>query len=766
MIDMFTDLSLNAICRYRIAGMVAILICLTGCNGGTDPVPNTDSDVGVAVHSGPYSTDYGSSYTKVNPTDNFDAWPHQLGGILAAIGDSGTILPRRVTLALISKYADPALATLAARKRLELATRDAGLKVTESDIEYQVGMDRRAYRNRIQATGLHGEKMMGVESREMTFDDYLYYNFRMDFDAYRRLIVTANIRINKLVRSEFPEFTNPDVITLRKFMKMRENWFGELTRYRCKHLLIRVDSIKRNMAGYMDIRHADTADDAAYKKRLESLPFSDWQHAAESVQQPDLQNNAGLHAAMSKANDARRELLMGRGFNEVQTKYSDENADVKRAGGDLGWFTCVGPFVPAFTQAAIKLRIGEVSEPVITDFGVHLIKLTDIDPGQSPRLEDVIGEVKRAYLASAPFYLSEKLLNRLEVRYPLKVWPSRFWPFSPTGATEASSASAIVADVGGEPITREEFYAQLWRMFGRDMMDELTRQEMLFQYFLGEGIRLTRKEFDLERMLQQDAYADVDLEFSFATHVRRRFGLSEDEYLDELTRSLLIRKGLVQQLKVDEIERKQFFYVRRKSYMDPVRYQIRDILIRPNGVLQDGESLASDKESASEDWDKASLAAYEIYNKIYEDPGQYEILAYMTDSNHYPRNIRKLRGMLPMFYSNADGRFIVDEGFPIDYAVMYEVLVEKSLRPGMVSGPIRGTQGYHIVRLDNVIEPDIPTWDDLGIQERVTDDLIAERLGDYVNMKIAELKENVPVMVNESMFLTMCTHPYEILGTE
>ena len=47
---------------------------------------------------------------------------------------------------------------------------------------------------------------------------------------------------------------------------------------------------------------------------------------------------------------------------------------VVREGGDLGW-TRPGQFVPEFEQALIALQPGQVSEPVVTRFGVHLIRV-------------------------------------------------------------------------------------------------------------------------------------------------------------------------------------------------------------------------------------------------------------------------------------------------------------------------------------------------------------------------------------------------------
>jgi len=57
-------------------------------------------------------------------------------------------------------------------------------------------------------------------------------------------------------------------------------------------------------------------------------------------------------------------------------------------GGALGWFT-EGMMVPAFEEAVTELEAGQVSEPVETQFGWHVIKLNETRPAEAPPLEEV-----------------------------------------------------------------------------------------------------------------------------------------------------------------------------------------------------------------------------------------------------------------------------------------------------------------------------------------------------------------------------------------
>lgn len=67
-------------------------------------------------------------------------------------------------------------------------------------------------------------------------------------------------------------------------------------------------------------------------------------------------------------------------------------------GGDLGYFGR-GQMVPEFEQAALRLKVGEVSEPVKSRFGYHIIQLTDIQKGEAATFEQTQEAIKRQLLA-------------------------------------------------------------------------------------------------------------------------------------------------------------------------------------------------------------------------------------------------------------------------------------------------------------------------------------------------------------------------------
>lgn len=78
--------------------------------------------------------------------------------------------------------------------------------------------------------------------------------------------------------------------------------------------------------------------------------------------------------ALEKITKIRDELNNGASFAKLAEKYSE--CPSAKQGGDLGYFG-KGTMVKQFEDTAFSLKLGEISEPVKTEFGYHLIKLED-----------------------------------------------------------------------------------------------------------------------------------------------------------------------------------------------------------------------------------------------------------------------------------------------------------------------------------------------------------------------------------------------------
>jgi peptidyl-prolyl cis-trans isomerase C len=97
--------------------------------------------------------------------------------------------------------------------------------------------------------------------------------------------------------------------------------------------------------------------------------------------------------ALAKAQELRKKIMDGADFAAVASQESDD-AGSKVKGGDLGTFKR-GQMVPQFEQAAFTLKVGELSEPVKTQYGYHLIKVESREAKSfeesKPELEKRVG---------------------------------------------------------------------------------------------------------------------------------------------------------------------------------------------------------------------------------------------------------------------------------------------------------------------------------------------------------------------------------------
>ncbi len=100
---------------------------------------------------------------------------------------------------------------------------------------------------------------------------------------------------------------------------------------------------------------------------------------------------AQLAAARKKAEDWLKQLKTGADFAELAKKNSEDTATATK-GGDLGWILR-GQTVPEFEKVAFSLTPGTVSDPVQTEYGIHLIKVTAHEQARLRPLEEVRSEI-------------------------------------------------------------------------------------------------------------------------------------------------------------------------------------------------------------------------------------------------------------------------------------------------------------------------------------------------------------------------------------
>ena len=110
-------------------------------------------------------------------------------------------------------------------------------------------------------------------------------------------------------------------------------------------------------------------------------------------------------AARSKADDVLAKAKAGEDFGRLASEYSDDPGS-KTQGGELGWATRQS-FVQPFADALFAMQVGEISDPVKTQFGYHVIQLEEVQPARQRSFEEVRAELEAEYRteqAQAQFY--------------------------------------------------------------------------------------------------------------------------------------------------------------------------------------------------------------------------------------------------------------------------------------------------------------------------------------------------------------------------
>jgi peptidyl-prolyl cis-trans isomerase SurA len=100
------------------------------------------------------------------------------------------------------------------------------------------------------------------------------------------------------------------------------------------------------------------------------------------IQFPPNASSEDSISVLKMALKVKSELESGKDFNNTALEYSDDPS-AKQNNGDLGYFTAL-QMVQPFEDAAYTMKLGEISNPVLTNFGYHIIKVQDrqANPGK------------------------------------------------------------------------------------------------------------------------------------------------------------------------------------------------------------------------------------------------------------------------------------------------------------------------------------------------------------------------------------------------
>lgn len=118
--------------------------------------------------------------------------------------------------------------------------------------------------------------------------------------------------------------------------------------------------------------------------------------SSDSTSTTSAPTDADWDKALATAKMVRALLVAGGDWKELAAKYSDD-AGTADNGGELG-DVVAGEMVPEFEEAVFSLELNEISEPVKTTYGYHIIQVTAINPAHDQTLDEVRSEIEAILL--------------------------------------------------------------------------------------------------------------------------------------------------------------------------------------------------------------------------------------------------------------------------------------------------------------------------------------------------------------------------------
>lgn len=174
----------------------------------------------------------------------------------------------------------------------------------------------------------------------------------------------------------------------------------------------------------------DAAMHEAYNEAVKQMPAEDEVHARHILVRVPEGDQKASDAAKKKIEGVIARLKNGEDFAKVAGEVTEDPSG-KANGGDLGWFTNE-QMVPEFAKAAFDLKPGEISGPVHTQFGWHVIKLEGKRSKPVPTYDEVRPQIEQYLQRKAQADLITRLRAEAKIEKPAAATP---------GATPAAPAT-------------------------------------------------------------------------------------------------------------------------------------------------------------------------------------------------------------------------------------------------------------------------------------------------------------------------------------
>lgn len=209
-------------------------------------------------------------------------------------------------------------------------------------------------------------------------------------------------------------------------------------------------------------------------------------------------------AAKAEAEAAIKQLKGGSDFAALAKKLSDDPGS-KDKGGDLGFFGR-GQMVAEFEKAAFALKVNEVSEPVKTQFGYHVIQVTERKEAKGAEFEKAKAELKKSLVETQGAEAFNKWFADLRKKAKIEIKDAQLTAFLAAAEGNNAKARELYQEALKQQPENGYIYGDLARLAESEKKydEALNYYEQAVKYAPGEALF----HFSLGELYQQKKQVD------------------------------------------------------------------------------------------------------------------------------------------------------------------------------------------------------------------------------------------------------------------
>ena len=289
----------------------------------------------------------------------------------------------------------------------------------------------------------------------------------------------------------------------------------------------------------------------------------------------DFNNSSGVMdtiATKATIDSVKMMLNAGADFAELAKKYSEDPGS-KDKGGDLGFFER-RMMVKEFDEAAFNLKVGEVSDVVKSNFGYHIIKLTEKAP--MPSLDEERENIKKIYKQTRYQDQYDKLVDSLRNKYSYKLNGQTYSVFlEKSDSVKVGAENAKLEEIKDMPlytyakqaVTASDFWQKM--SAGQDYVNRAVTSDLLTNAI---------KKLSGDDLLEQEALNLEKTSTSFASLM--------DDYKNGIFIFKLQEDEIWNNISVDSVKLYNFYQDNKEKYVWPDRVSFSEIFTRKDSLAK------------------------------------------------------------------------------------------------------------------------------------------------------------------------------------